>query len=325
MPRALPAAVLLLLTFGGCQPDPAWSARRPSRPPTPERLVAEAAIRPTTAGEEAVYLPVTLQGHPATVLLDLGTNGALALSRSAVRDIGLPEVGTLASLSLGTAVERRIAFRAVIEEFPIDAPEGMSPVVGLLGSRVLSHYDLVFDGPSHRVRLYAPSGPRWFSSAPSERWLPTGITAADCVHMEVEPGSRRAFISVRVNGHVLRGMFDSGSYGTNINVAAARLLGITGRTPGVHQLSADASPQFVMYDSQPVWEVPAATLTVGTRQLTVTPLFLYPHLPRETGPDDAELSLGLGAIRDRVLFVSYSTRQLCVGKGASTPSVAVGQ
>jgi hypothetical protein len=52
---------------------------------------------------------------------------------------------------------------------------------------------------------------------------------------------------------------------------------------------------------------------------------IYQHLPREKGPTDAELSVGLAAIRDRILFVSYSTRHVCLTQPTQPTAVAAAQ
>jgi hypothetical protein len=49
---------------------------------------------------------------------------------------------------------------------------------------------------------------------------------------------------------------------------------------------------------------------------------IYQHLPREKGPTDPELSVGLQAIRDRILFVSYSTRHVCLTQPKQPEAVA---
>ena len=108
-------------------------------------------------------------------------------------------------------------------EYP---PLGMPPMIGLLGNTVLAHYDIVFDSPKRRVRLYA----RPLSSADTQPhdgigWLPPGVMRTDCFPMEIDK-QQRVFFPIQVNGHPLHSMFDSGSKTTNINLAAARVLGI---------------------------------------------------------------------------------------------------
>jgi hypothetical protein len=83
------------------------------------------------------------------------------------------------------------------------------------------------------------------------------------------------------------------------------------------------SPQFAAYNGQKVWQIPSGyTLTMGSRDFAPVAVHIYQHLPREKGPTDAELSVGLAAIRDRILFVSYSTRHVCLTKSKQPEAMA---
>ena len=64
--------------------------------------------------------------------------------------------------------------------------------------------------------------------------------------------------------------------------------------------------------NEDVWRVTGVTLTLGPQHFADDTLYIHRHMPRQTGPDDPELSLGMDAIRGRVLFVSYSARQTCL-------------
>jgi hypothetical protein len=203
----------------------------------------------------------------------------------------------------------------------------MAPTIGLVGADVLSQYDLLFDGPAHTLRLYAPPASVSRDTSAAARaagWLPPGITASDCVPLTRDPNyPDRIFFPLEINGRVIHSMFDSGSPSTNTNLAGARVLGITKRTPNVQQLPLGLMGQFMKYNGQRVWEVPSGlTMTVASRPLADVPIYIYQHLPRETGADDAELSMGLDAIQDRLMFVSYSTRRVCLGKTSGAETVA---
>lgn len=56
------------------------------------------------------------------------------------------------------------------------------------------------------------------------------------------------------------------------------------------------------------------TITVGTHNLAADTIFMFPDLPRETSPTDAELSLGTSAFSDRLLMISYSSRNVWIGQ-----------
>ena len=282
-----------------------------------EPLIGEAVIG------SHVFLPITVHGQSATVILDVGSDDSW-MFQTAMAQLGVSGASALDLLTFGTRTARQIPIGS---DLGIPAPPGMGPAAGVLGADILSHYDLVVDGPAQRMRLYQPlSKPAADASeiaSPSARpaWFPPGITAADCVPMESDPQyPDRIFFPLTGNGHAIHSMFDSGSGSTNTNLAGARVFGITKRTPGVRLTSPGSAGQFMQYNGQRVWRVPEGgiPLHIGPHVLTPVALYIYQHLPRELAPDDAQLSVGLDAVQDRIFFVSYSTRRVCLG----TPSAA---
>lgn len=267
----------------------------------PPRAVAEATVPEGPQGTDWPILPISINGQTVNVIVDVGTTTNLLTVRALRQlDVWLP----LDSVKIGTSVQRDEAFDRMGGQV---APG----IAGLVGTPILSHYDLVFDGPEKAVRLYPQ---RDDATAGSPPWFPAGVTQADCVPMTADPqGANRVFFLLEANGRAIHSMFDSGSNTTNINVAAARVLGLSPADSNVKLLPPGVGGQFSRFKGQRIWRVSSATLTVGRHDI-VTPINIYEDLPREASPKDGELSLGLDAIRDRVLYVSYSSQTVCVSE-----------
>ena len=288
-----------MLALTGCSPAQKTAATSIAA----EQLVAEASIRDHRGGTH-VFLPITLQGHPLTALLDLGATITIVDGQS-LAQLGnhrkQPGVAVADSLRIGTSIVRHVAAVsdplldtiAVETSFP-DLPR----VAVLLGTDVLSRYDFLFDGPARRVRLYAPRS--WSTSAGNRpTWFPPGIRPADCiVGAKMNGKYRYVGLPVHVRGRRLFGFFDSGSPVDAINLATARQLGVTVPGPNVHR-----DPK----SGELVWS--GVTVQMGHQTLTNRDVFIM------TPADTEELggfTVGLGGIRDQLLWVSYSTGQVCL-------------
>lgn len=300
----------------------------PTAHPVPDRFVAEATIQSVHLGRQLidskVLLPVTLHGQVMTTILDLGgeaglfgvdvTNGPMesGIPTAALRLGPDSHTRLLDSLTLGTVVEHDVpVFLGAGTTYMPDLPAGLPPLLGYLGTYVLSHYDLVFDGPAHRVRLYTFAG-----SAAMRRsaWLPPGIARADCTLMGELDSTKFVRPPIWAKGHPIDGVFDSGAGTTSMNLTAAHLLGITPTSPHVQIVSADSATYFFSGGNggDTVYRVTGLTFTVGSRRLRSIPVTIYSSLPGDHG--QPKINLGLDAFRDRVLVVSYSTGHVCVGE-----------
>jgi hypothetical protein len=294
--------LLGLLMLGLVLLGPTSASSQAAVAPTP---VAEAVILlhdpvGSLGGGEISAITVAIHGRMLPVSLDVGSR-ASSLASDVVSALGLPPTGLLDSLNIGPTVLHQVPFLVVASS---------SSEAGSLGADVLSHYDLLFDGPAHLLRLYAqPSASRPAAATP---WLPTGLTAADCLPLQPDPkGGERLFFDLLVNGHRLHSRLETGAIWTGMNPAAARVLGVQPSGPNVHPLGGTAS-----WDAYNATSVATVRLPIGRQRLRPISIQLYDGLPWQTGPDDPELDLGLGAIRDRLLFVSYSTHQICIGPPA---------
>lgn len=306
--RLLSAAVALAL-FSALGAESAEAQARVPVTSAPEP-VAEATFPDGSTGIFWPILPLGINGQILHAIVDVGTT-ANFLAFDALRQLKVPL--PLDSVVIGTRVHRHEPF----QDGQFDPG-----IVGMVGTPLLSQYDLVFDGANGVVRFYAQPA-HATTGAPS--WFPTGVTPRDCMPMSADPqGANRIFFPLEANGHAIHSMFDSGSETTNLNVAAARVLGLHSTDSSVHLLPRGVGGQFSRFNGQRIWRATGVTLAIGDQRIT-RPINIYEDLPRESSPNDPELSLGLNAVRDRVLYVSYSTKTVCIGGPDARAAMATQQ
>ncbi|HEY4216562.1 MAG TPA: hypothetical protein VGM67_05460 [Gemmatimonadaceae bacterium] len=245
------------------------------------------------------------------------------------------------SIRLGTSLQRDIFIAT-------EAPAAtLRPAGGLLGRDVLSQFDLEFNLPDRALRVYArtpQSTPLAKPRAPA--WLPHGLTAADCIaapivpHMGIDsagmdssdmaetrqnPGKRiwdeeEVLLPLKVNGHAISGTFDSGSGETIMNWAAAKLLGFSRKSPNVTSMSAGALTLFSFHgqingdQDTTNYRAAGVTIQLGRRTLPADSVLISDatftdfddHLRKPL------ILVGLRQMRDHILFISYSTGQVCL-------------
>jgi predicted aspartyl protease len=226
MIRRVGAAALLLLGLAACGGPPAGSVEACA-------FVRQASFAIHVEQNRAL-VDVQLDGKPATLMLDSGSNATL-LTRAAEDRLKLPmeyskveRIDGVGGSSFGHPVhadifsvgELKLSDRTLpVGGFEIVGRGGITPD-GFLGTDVIGGYDIDLDLPGQRVTLYrardCPNGaPPW--SFPSTR-LAAPPTA---------PGLGYAFISAIVNGHPLLGFLDSGADVTTIDRTAALSIGIS--------------------------------------------------------------------------------------------------
>ena len=301
--------------------------RRYVSPPSLERLVGEAVIVDDGGGiTRHVYLPVTIHGHAASLLLDTGAPTGFTISRQWLREHGVSTTDVLDSLVIGNTVEQNISIDggSAVQEVP-----GIPPMIGMAGNHWLAHYDLVFDGPARRVRLYAPVAPapapagKGGGVAHSAGWLPPGITPAGCMpllHVGAD-ADRYPGLDLQANGQTIVGVFDLGSSATYMNLAAAKLLGIKQSTPHVHRVPPDSMTNFPGAGENHEWIMTTGlVLTMGGRPLPDGPVEIFQTVNEIYGDrTKPELDLGTDLFHDRILFMSYSTNQVCLSTPLAVP------
>ncbi len=138
------------------------------------------------------FVPVLIQNHPATLLVDTGAarsvlNDAVVQadamkthdangSISGVGGIGSDTIVTVPSLTIGYATGHDVQFYDAFLHAP--GPNG-HPMDGMFGADFLDNYDVLIDLPSHRVGLYQTEGCATASFAPlgaTAVSMPFGLT-----------------------------------------------------------------------------------------------------------------------------------------------------
>ena len=115
-------------------------------------------------------------------------------------------------------------------EFLVAGPQlGSEGVDGLLGDNILSYADLEFDLANGEIRLFRPI--HCGRETDLAYWTRSGVEMAD-----ITPASAPSFkivVSIKVNGHDMRAVLDSGAGRSFITRAAAREAGVLVDAPGV--------------------------------------------------------------------------------------------
>lgn len=304
---------MLIACAPAATPSAATTAVRPSSIPV-RQPVAEARVLRDSSGEQYLYIPVTLQGHRVSLILDTGSPFSLLLSPSAFAQFGipLPNGDVLDSLTVGTVQEHAVGFlQSDFYNFlNTDKLPGLPPVVGILGAQMLVHYDLLFDGGAGRMQLYTPVPrlARAGTPAPSPRTgLPPGFTLADC-----QPFADSGFdIDVQINGHRVSALFDTGSWDLVMDKVQATQLGITEQSPGAHRLPRSSKLLWgFRNDGSQGWAYDVkVTVTVGSHQLTKVAI-VYPDI--SGGRSMGQLIFGVNTFANQRFFVSHRAGQVCI-------------
>jgi Aspartyl protease len=192
--------------------------------------------------QNLILTDVLVNGTPVPGILDTGAQTS-AVTDGLVSRLGLlgdPRHGTLMS---GIGSEGTARGDALVSQFelagydpgtghypvisvPLDTGKG-APLGALIGADLLSHFDIDFDIAHNRAVLYDPDrcqGP-----------LPDWPGPAVALPFEVI-GSGRLLLKVKVDGHDLDALLDSGATASVIDLPAAERLGVTAedlaREPG---------------------------------------------------------------------------------------------
>lgn len=263
-----------------------------------------------------VLVTVQVNGVASTFILDTGADRTLmdadmvrrmGIERdqwvaSTVRGIGGYEESPNAlprSLQLAGVTLRRKTLAAdnsvTVGPLPISQVDG-HPIAGLLGRDFLSAFDLDLDLPAHRLTLYSVEGCR-------QGFLPW--TTPYMAVPATTPIGAALVVPVSVDGHPLRALIDSGASSSLITASGIFRLGLT-----QEQLAGDpgtsgsgVGPHRVLMHLHRF-----ATLRVGadvTRapQIWVAPVHVVPIV---------DMLLGADWLSQRHVWLSYTTKQLCV-------------
>lgn len=262
------------------------------------------------------FAAVAINGQPATMLVDTGVNVTVVALGSAPR-LGLrwePRIDTAivgggGTLPVAGAWAERIALGedqllnrlVVVGPLALPGLDGR-PIDGLIGTDVLSQYDVDLDLPNERMTLYrarpcAGARPPW-----SQPW--TQVEAAGSA-----PG--RLHVGLHLDGIRLASLLDTGASITTVSRRAALAAGATeddlAQAPRLR--SASLAPQGFVSRVRHFRE-----LRVGD-DVRRRPVVLVGDLPAEAG----DAVLGGDYFTSRRLWLSFATGQVFVSNSLGQP------
>ena len=176
---------------------------------------------------------VMVNGTPVPGILDTGAQTS-AVTDGLVTRLGLLSDPRHGSLMSGVGGEGLAQNDALVSQFslagfdpgqdhypvislPVDDHDG-EPLGALIGADVLSHFDIDLDVGHGRATLYDPDR--------CTQQLPDWAEPYDSVKLDVT-WSERLLLDVKVDGHALRALLDSGATASVIDLPAAQKLGVT--------------------------------------------------------------------------------------------------
>lgn len=293
----------------------------PTRAPTAQQLVAEAPIWGANGGENGyAFLPVMVHGHAGTIVINLNDEGDLALSPNALSKIGVTLTATdkLDALTIGKDVQHDVPLRIIQKPtWSVSAPDGAAPVVGIVGVHFLmTHYDILYDFPHRRVRLYA------FPSHATARavWLPPEVKATDCSKLIPIPPGAATFtgMEVKLDGHPVTGVIEMMPYGSDdngdekMNDGAVKALALPDNSPRIEPIPGQQPFQWHGRDVKD--RVTDVHISIGGNTFWTGPVKIFPILDVEAGlpPNTSVMLLNLTTIHHQVLYNSNSGARVCM-------------
>ena len=279
-------SILALLFLSACAGGADQACRLDKRAELPMRVINNLPV-----------LTVEINGRPASLVLDTGSNTSV-LTRAAARRLGVAEGtaikeirGAGGAVSAGTAVLDAMAIGPIaLRRIPILlADDPAPPIDGLLGIDVMVDYELELDIPRRRAAFYrarpcAIARPDWTGRIVS---LP----------VQQQAGSGHLFVSMEVDGQPLRGMLDSGASHSTLSLQSAADTGLRRRTLAALPSSRG---QAVNPGGLAIRQTTFKQLKVGT-DILPNPVLTIADLPAFAG----DLLVGADYIGTRRLWFSF--------------------
>jgi predicted aspartyl protease len=270
--------------------------------------------RPVRKAEFAVapmgnipIVTVRINGGTADFLFDTGAERTI-ISAAAAKRLGVAAHYEYARpmRSLGSAVSGGDArlrsfdpgglalrnFRILVGPVSLPSIDG-KPVDGLLGADFLGDYEVDLDLADRRIILFAPppcpiAAPAWSGSYAT-------IHANRSLH-------DRLFFPVRLDGHSLAALIDTGAQLTTLDAEAAAALGVNGTTLARDPVATlrGATAEAVKSRAHRFAELQIDGERLRDQTIMVTRL----------GLQDADLVLGADFLRWQRVWLSYSSHQI---------------
>ncbi len=258
-------------------------------------------------------VPAEINGNVVGMIVDSGS-GSTMVTPEAARQLGLRpvkdyersasvsgvgggafyEVDGVRTLRLGGVTYRNIP---VLQSTIGDVARLPQAVAGLLGSDLLSHYDLALDEPAASLGLYtAPAGCGRVAPPLPGSFRPVDLALDD--HDDL-------LLTVTLNGQPVRAMLDTGATGALLGAASARRAGLgeSGRSVQIGGIGTGA----LAAQRQTV-----ARLGVGETTLRDVPVLVTRSAAAL--PGGAEMLLGSALLARLPVVISYRSRTLWVGQ-----------
>ncbi len=268
---------------------------------------------PVEPGQRLLIATLTVDGKPARGILDTGAQGS-AVTDALVTRLGLLSDPRNGSLVSGVGGEGMPQNDALVRQFelagfdplnghypvialPAGAAPGAEPLGALVGADVLSHFDIEIDLPDNKLVLYDPDRcamplPGW--SGPMTE-LPLSIT-----------WSGRPKLTVKLDGHDIDALLDSGATQSVIDLPAAEKLGLSWDTLKTEKGSEGFGAAGVNLQRVPhTFEI----LDIGGETIPAPRLEVLDRSLRE-----ADMLLGLDWMRTHRVFISYRRHRLFIAR-----------
>jgi predicted aspartyl protease len=225
---------------------------------------------PTRLERNQVVVDGAINGQPVSVKLDTGATRTILL-RSAALKLGLTPHRTRGRMyGIGGEADLEVVW---VDEFAIGETtrqnwrmavaagrERGDGVAVLLGEDFLQNFDLEFDLAHNAVRLYRPEHCDGVSLA---YWANERVSAVDMD--SIDAGRPQIVLAVRINGHAVHALLDSGAESSLLNKEDAAAAGITPESVGVVRIGNIGG-----IGRKPVatWLGPFRTVAIGNELVT---------------------------------------------------------
>jgi predicted aspartyl protease len=265
-----------------------------------------------------------INGKLVAVLLDTGAMRTLVLRAAAAR-LGLTRKGVPGARMAGVGGNSAVD-TAFVDEFRVGqfARANLSMYVAgehdfgadvLLGEDFFRQFDVEFDLAGRMVRLYRAEN---CATTLLAYWAGAGAGVGQAEIDPVREGRPEIVLTVEVNGHPLKALFDSGASGSLLDKAEAARVGVTPDTPGVVPAGAGSG---LGSRSVPSWVGSFASFTIGNETIRDTDIMFADvfmgatttgvgsHIPVKVEGLPSML-LGYDFLRSHRVLVAHSQRRI---------------
>jgi predicted aspartyl protease len=257
-----------------------------------------------------LLIPVTLENHPLTLMLDTG-GVATTVKWDLARQLNLPVrqadrtlTGVAGKVLNFTVTGENLSLGTLrLPNLPIYVEARLMPGAdGTLSSDILRRYDVGLDLTRHSLSLFAPDG------------CSASNAGGNVIAMEVAPNGHIRF-PVKVEGKTLIATLDTGAGTSVMSMKAAMTLGIDPKSP-------DLSPQpgfgkFGVY-SYPFQAMEIGQLAIKNPRIWIADDGFMPGA-------DSDLVVGIDALRHMRVTIGYGLNRLYIAPDMAPVPVSVNQ